>query len=122
MEEKKESSLAYRSRRMRELNERLERGKEEHRIKLLKENGQPIPPPDTRSWEEKIYVEVDKYGTIDNATATIWYIIIMAIGLVFNSRWLIWIIATAVYYKHINRKAIRQREWDEKHKNGGNKQ
>lgn len=75
-----------------------------------------------RSWKEKMYVDTDKPGTMDNGTATLWYIIIMVIGAVFNDRWLIWIFATIIWSNHINRKARRQKEWDKKQeekKNGG---
>ena len=73
-----------------------------------------------RSWQEHMYVDTDSPGTMDNVVATIWYIIIMLIGAVFNDRLLIWVIATIVWWRHINRKVIRQKEWDKKH-NGGNK-
>lgn len=76
--------------------------------------------PNERSWEERMYVEADKPGIIDNAAATIWYIIIMLIGAVFNDRLVIWITATVIWWNHINRKTRRQKEWNEKH-NGGKK-
>lgn len=94
---------------------------EEYYRKKAEENGQVIPPPDTRTWEEKNFVENDKWGTMDNGTATIWYIIIMVVGAVFNDRLMIWIVATIVWWCHINRKEIRQKEWDKNHKNGGKK-
>ena len=91
--------------------EEEEKRKEEDYKKYLENGGQP-----QRSWEEKMYVEAEHPNTIDNSTATIWYIIIMVVGAVFNDRWLIWIIATVIWWNHINRKKRRQKEWDEKHK------
>ena len=96
--------------------ERIKKETEDHYRKKAEENGQFVPPPDTRSWEEKSYVENDKPYTIDNYTATIWYIIIMVIGAIFNDRLPIWILATIIWWRHINRKTIRQKEWDKKHK------
>ena len=93
--------------------EQAEKEKEQQRHLL--ETGQK-----ERSWQEHMYVDVDNPNTIDNGVATLWYIIIMVIGAVFNDRWLIWIIATVIWWNHINRKKIRQKQWDRKH-NGGNK-
>lgn len=81
-------------------------------------------PPKERSWQEKMYVDADNPSTMDNGTATLWYIIIMVVGAIFNDRLLIWIIATIIWWCHINRKARRQKEWDkmqEEKKNGGQK-
>lgn len=97
---------------------RIKQETQEYYRKRAEENGQVIPLPETRSWQEKMYVEVDKPGTIDNGTATLWYIIIMIVGAIFNDRLLIWGLATIIWWKHINRKTIRQKKWD---KNGGNK-
>lgn len=75
-----------------------------------------------RSWEEQMYVDADHPNTINNGTATIWYIIIMVVGAIFVDRWLIWIMASAIYFPFINRKKIRQKKWDEmqeEKKNGG---
>ena len=72
--------------------------------------------PKERSLKERMYVDADHPSTIDNGTATIWYIIIMVVGAVFNDRVSIWIIATVIWWRHINRKSRRQKEWDEKHK------
>jgi hypothetical protein len=109
------------SKTVQENRKRINQEMDEYYRKKAEENGQAIPSEDVRSWEEKNFVENDKYGTIDNGTATIWYIIVMAVGAVFNDRWLIWVIATAIWWGHINRKKRRQKEWDEKHKNGGKK-
>lgn len=81
-------------------------------------------PPKERSYEEVRYVDTDKYGTIDNGTATFWYIVVMLVGTIFKDRLFIWILATIIWWRHINRKAIRQKEWDKmqaEKKNGGNK-
>ena len=94
-----------------------EKRKAEEYQKYLENGGQPKPKE--RSFQEQMYVDTDHPNTIDNGTATIWYIIVMVIGAVFNDRLLIWIIATIIWWKHINRKAIRQKEWDEKHKGDG---
>lgn len=99
--------------------EQEEKQKAEEYKKYLENGGQP-----QRSWEEHMYVDADKPGTMDNATATIWYIIIMVVGAVFNDRLLIWIMASVIYFPFINRRKIRKKKWDkmqEEKKNGGNK-
>lgn len=110
-----ESRLRYCMEQRAKRKEEEEKRKAEEYQKHLENGGQPKPPE--RSWEEHMYVDADKPGTIDNTTATIWYIIVMVAGAIFNDRWLIWIMATIVWWRHINRKKRRQKEWDEKHKN-----
>ena len=110
-----ESRLRYCMEQRAKRKEEEEKRKAEEYQKHLENGGQPKPPE--RSWEEYMYVDADKPGTIDNTTATIWYIIVMVAGAIFNDRWLIWIMATIVWWRHINRKKRRQKEWDEKHKN-----
>ena len=40
---------------------------------------------------------------MENGTAVFLYVIVMIIGAIFNDRWLIWIVATAVFLKFITR-------------------
>lgn len=101
-------------------NERIKKETEEYFRKKAEENGQTPLPQDNRSWEEKMYVDSDKPGTIDNGTATIWYIIIMVVGAIFKDRLMLWVMATFIWWRHITRKSRRQKEWDKKH-NGGKK-
>ena len=58
-----------------------------------------IKPIDPKEY----YKKCDKPGTMDNATATIFYIIIMIVGAIFYDRLIIWAVATAIYLKHIFR-------------------
>ena len=109
-----EARLLYCIRQNKKRKEEKEKQKAEEYQKYLKNGGQPKPKE--RSWEEHIYVDADKPGTIDNGTATIWYVIVMVCGAIFKARLLIWIIATVIWRNHINRKTIRQKEWDRKHK------
>ena len=120
-----DETLRYVTEYVQQERDRIKKETAEYYRKKAEENGQVIPPSDTRSWEEKNFVDNDKWGTMDNGTATIWYIIIMVGGAIFNDRWLIWIITTIIYFNHINRKSIRQKKWDKmqgEKKNGGNKQ
>ena len=65
-----------------------------------------------RSKEEEMFVDADHPNTMEDGTATIWYIIIMVVGAIFVDRWLIWIMASFIYFRFINRRAIRQKKWD----------
>ena len=95
-----------------------EKRQEEEKKRYYASLGQE--PPKERSLKEKMYVDAEHPSTIDNGTATLWYIIIMVVGAVFNDRLMIWVMATVIWWRHINRKNRRQKEWDEKH-NGGKK-
>lgn len=71
--------------------------------------------------QEDSYVNHDHPATMGDGTATLWYIIIMAVGTIFDDRWLIYIMASIIYFSFINRKKIRKKKWDkmQKEKNGG---
>ena len=45
----------------------------------------------------------DHPNTMENGPATILYIFTMIGGAIFNDRWLIWIIATIIFIRFINR-------------------
>lgn len=78
--------------------------------------------------EEKMkeaYINHDHTDTMENGSATFLYIITMMVGAIFIDRLLIWGMASFIYFRFINRRAIRQKKWDkmqEEKKNGGNKQ
>lgn len=108
-----ESMLKY-------MKEEKKRVRQREQDRLNAQTSSDLPRQKERSWEERMYVDAEKPGTLDNGTATLWYIIIMVVGAIFKDRLVIWVIATIVWWKHITRKARRQKEWDEKH-NGGKK-
>ena len=64
---------------------------------------------------EWMYVHAENPHSLDDGEATVSWIIVMLVGAIFNERWLIWIIATAIYLFRMNRHAIRKHKWD----NGG---
>lgn len=47
--------------------------------------------------------DCDHPNTIENGTATFFYIIIMLVGAIFKGNWVIWIIATVIWAKFITR-------------------
>ena len=57
---------------------------------------------------EEFFKKCDKPGTMDNVTATIFYVIIMVVGAIFNNRLLIWIVATVIWLRHIFRHELRK--------------
>ena len=115
MENKNESSLEYALRKMDERKQQELAEKEMSHQLYLEATGQK-----ERSWQEQMYVDADNPSTIDNCTATIWYIIIMVVGAIFKDRLMLWVMATFIWWRHITRKSRRQKEWDKKH-NGGKK-
>ena len=61
---------------------------------------------------EWTYIHAEKPNSLDNGEAAVSWIIIMLIGAIFNARWFIWIVATIIYLRHINRYVIRKAKWD----------
>ena len=65
-----------------------------------KRYGNPGPE---NSEPEKFHGDCDHPNTMENSTATVLYFVVMAVGAIFNDRWLIWIVATIMYLKFITR-------------------
>lgn len=82
------------------------------------------PPEKTKEEKEReneaklrdLYINSDHPNTMENGTATFLWIVVMAVGTIFKGNWVIWIIATIIWWRFINRKEIRAQEWDKKHK------
>ena len=64
---------------------------------------------------EYLYVHAENPHSLDDGEATVSWLIVMIVGAIFKERWLIWIVATALYWCKMNRPAIRKWKWD----NGG---
>ena len=71
---------------------------EELRLKELEANGLKLFD---ESQVPKEYC--DHPNTIENGTATFFYIIVMLVGSIFKGNWVIWIIATIIWAKFITR-------------------
>ena len=77
-----------------ELNKRLK----ESRLKELETKG--LRQFDESSVPKK---HCDHPNTIENGTATFFYVVVMLIGSIFKGNWVIWIVATVVWAKFITR-------------------
>lgn len=84
----------------------------EKQIKEYKDRQVPRVKTNTDEW---LYIHAEKPNSLDDGEATVSWIIIMVVGAIFNARWLIWIVATAIYLYRMNRYVIRQQRWE----NGG---
>lgn len=93
MEEMRKYTEKYKKERE-EFNKHLE----EMRLKELEDKG--IKPFDD-SQVPKEYC--DHPNTIENGTATFFYIIAMLVGSIFKGNWVIWIIATVIWARFITR-------------------
>ena len=81
-------------------------------------NGIVKPPPSAAGLGTQEYVDkLDVPGAMDDGMARLLYIIVMVVGVIFNSRWFIWIVATIVYLRHIFRRQIHKAKWEREHKN-----
>lgn len=72
--------------------------------------------------QKELYVNSEHPSTVENGTATLLYIIIMFIGTIFVDRILIWIAASIIYFRFINRRKIKEKKWEKmKQEKEGNK-
>ena len=58
---------------------------------------------------ENFYGDCDHPNTMENSTATIFYIVVMIGGAIFNDRLLIWIVASVIYFTFITRHQRRKK-------------
>ena len=63
------------------------------------------------------YIYGDHPSTMENSTATVLYIIIMLVGIIFTDRWLLWIFASIVYFRFITRYERRKKEYEKRQVN-----
>lgn len=66
---------------------------------------------------EKYVDSLDIPGSMDDGLARVLYIVVMAVGIIFVDRWLIWIAATAAYLCHVFRRELHTAKWNREHKN-----
>lgn len=71
----------------------------------------------TEEYKKDVYVYGDNVNSLENDEATVLYVIAMAVGAIFVDRWIIWIVATAIWLCYINRYKIRERKYRRNHKN-----
>ena len=71
---------------------------EELRTEWLEEQG--LNPHETSKTSEKYY---DHPNTMEDGTATFFWIVAMVVGAIFKGNWVIWIIATTVWLRFITR-------------------
>lgn len=83
--------VAEKKKRKEEENERL-------RQKCIKEHG--FDPAIKYAKEPPKW---DSPYTLDNWSATVLYIIVMVGGSIFHGNWVIWIVATIIYFRHLTR-------------------
>ena len=67
---------------------------------ILQDLQEPLSPEQER---EKMLKEIEKPGTMDNGTATFFWLIAMIISLLFKGGWILCILETIIWYKHITR-------------------
>lgn len=90
---------------MRKYNEKYKKEREEFNkrlveIRLKEREAKGIKPFDETQVPKKY---CDHPNTMENGTATFFYIIAMLVGSIFKGNWVIWIIATVIWAKFITR-------------------
>lgn len=80
---------------------REKRIEEAYRQQYIKEHG--IDPNVLAQKYKKEPPKWDSPYTLDNWSATVLYIIVMVGGSIFHGNWVIWIVATIIYFRHLTR-------------------
>lgn len=83
----------------REFDEYLRTVEEESR-KLYEEAGVKATKPQTA---DEFFKNCDHPNSLENDEATILWIIVMAIATIFKGNWIIWIVATIIWWRYITR-------------------
>lgn len=76
------------------------------RREALRKQGITMIEPENLTPEqkrEKLLRETEKPGTMDNGTATVFWIIAMIVSLLFKGGWALCILETIIWWKHITR-------------------
>lgn len=83
--------------------EESEKKYQEMRRKELEAKGVTMIESNPEDKDKNFHGDCDHPNTMENGQATALYIVIMLVGLIFNARWLIWIVASVVYFRFITR-------------------
>lgn len=75
---------------------------DEKREKELREMGIEMYKHDP-SFPSGIHGYCDAPGTMDNGTATFFWVVSLVVGAIFKGNWVIWIISTLIWINHITR-------------------
>jgi hypothetical protein len=75
-----------------------EKRRVEAHLDECRKNG--IIPPDPKTYPKQ---RCDHPNTMEDSTATVLWIVVMLIGSIFKGNWVIWIIATVIWWKFITR-------------------
>lgn len=67
-------------------------------LEECKKNG--VVPPDQKTYPKQ---RCDHPNTMEDNTATIVWIVVMIVGSIFKGNWVIWIIATVIWWRFISR-------------------
>lgn len=67
---------------------------------VLQDWQDPLYPEEER---EKMLKSIEKPDTMDNGTATFFWIVAMVVSLLFKGGWILCILETIIWYKHITR-------------------
>ena len=57
---------------------------------------------------EELFKNCDHPNSLENSEATIIWIVVMAVGTIFKGNWIIWIVATVIWWRYITRHTRRK--------------
>lgn len=80
--------------------ERTEFNKELEELRRKDWEIKGVKPFDTSNVPKKYH---DHPNTMENGTATLFWIVAMIVGALFKGNWVIWIVATLIWFKFITR-------------------
>lgn len=87
-----------------EEDEEFQRHLRKLRIEELRAKGvEPLFDEDGNSLVPEKKPTYDHPNTMENSTATVLWIVVMVVGSIFKGNWIIWIVATIVWFNFITR-------------------
>ena len=84
--------------------EEMERREKEYaRLTLEGYKRDGIVPITSEEPKKDFHGDGDHPNTLENDEATILWLVVMVVGSIFKGNWIIWIVATFIWYRHITR-------------------
>ena len=92
-EQRQKESAEYQKR----LYEKIDQMNKEREKKKQEERQKSAQTP------EDFFKNCDHPNSLENSEATIIWIVVMAVGTIFKGNWIVWIVATAIWWRYITR-------------------
>ena len=85
---------------------REERKRNEEKYRKMREEEwkkQGLVPYTSDKSKNDFHGDGDHPSTMENSTATVLWLVVMAVGTIFKGNWVIWIVATIIWFRFVTR-------------------